>query len=41
MQNRYEGQRPKSRVKAENRDAVSGTGYRRGPAGRAKPRGKK
>ena len=41
MRNRYEGQRPKSRVKAENRDAVTGPGYRRGAAGRAKPKGKK
>ena len=41
MQCRYEGQRPHSRVKVECRDGVKGTGYRRGPAGRAKPKEKK
>jgi hypothetical protein len=41
MRNRYKGQRPKSRAKAESRDAVTGPGYRRCSAGRAKPKGKK
>lgn len=41
MQCRYEGQRAKSKVKADSREGVGGVGYRRIFEARAKPRDKK